>query len=232
MIHGGGWNSGDRTMLYPMATELAANGYVAFTVDYRLSPEAKFPAAIFDLKYSVKWLKANAEKYNIDTNKIAILGCSAGGTLASFVGATINNSEFEPRDNSPDYSTSLQAIINIDGILDFTHPAESGKDTDPENASVGKQWLGNSYKENPQIWIDASPLTYVNDKTPPMLFINSSIDRFHAGRDEAIQILNENNIYNEVHTISDTPHSFWLFEPWFDETMRLTLNFLDNQFKK
>jgi len=231
LIHGGGWNSGDKSMMNPIAAELASNGYVAACVEYRLSPEANFPAAIYDLKSAVKWLKANANKYNIDTNKITILGCSAGGTLAAFVGTTNGNHNFELTDNI-NYSSNVQSIVDIDGILDFTDPAESGKDSIPENPSAGKQWLGYSYKENPDIWIEASPLTYVDKNTPPMLFINSSFDRFHAGRDEAIQILKSHNIYYEVHTIPDTPHSFWLFEPWFEETINLTLDFLNLQFKK
>jgi len=232
LIHGGGWRSGDKTMLHPIAIRLAENGYTAVSVEYRLSPEKKYPAAIYDLKTAVKWLKENSEKYNIDTNKIAVLGCSAGGTLASFLGVTNGKKKFELNDeDNIKYSSNVQAIVDIDGILDFTDPAESGKDSNPENPSAGKQWLGFSYEDNPEIWTEASPLTYVNDKTPPMLFINSSINRFHAGRDEAIQILKDHSIYNEVHTISNTPHSFWLFEPWFEETISLTLNFLDRLFK-
>lgn len=70
--------------------------------------------------------------------------------------------------------------------------------------------------KNRQLWVEASPLTCISLKTPPMMFINSSIDRFQSGRDEAINILSESNIYYKVHTIPKTSHSFWLFEPWFD----------------
>jgi PelA/Pel-15E family pectate lyase len=226
LIHGGGWKSGNKTMLNPMAAKIAESGYVGITVEYRLSPEAKFPAAIYDIKEALMWVKQNAEKYNIDKSRIAILGCSAGGTLAAFVGAAHNL-------YNPGYDKSLkvQTIIDIDGILDFTDPAESGKDNDPDNPSAGKFWLGYSYKENPAMWVEASPLTYINQLTPPILFINSSIDRFHAGRDVAIKILKENNISYEVHTLPNTPHSFWLFEPWFDETIRLTKRFLSEVFK-
>jgi acetyl esterase/lipase len=80
------------------------------------------------------------------------------------------------------------------------------------------------------LWVDASPLTYINSNTPPILFINSSIDRFHAGRDEAIKILQASNIYFKVHTVPKTPHSFWLFEPWFDETLDLCILFLEKVF--
>ena len=96
LIHGGGWKSGDKSMMNPMAAQIAAKGYVTVTVEYRLSPEAKYPAAIYDLKSCIIWLKENAEKYNIDTNKITVLGCSAGGTLAALLGATNDVKKFEP----------------------------------------------------------------------------------------------------------------------------------------
>ena len=230
LIHGGGWKSGDKSIVHPMAVKLAENGFVAITVEYRLSPEVKFPAAIFDLKSAVRWLKSNAEKYNIDTNKIAVLGCSAGGTLAALVGATNNSIKLELYSESNIYSSIVQAIIDIDGVIAMTDPAESGKDSDPEKPSAGKLWLGSSYTDNPQLWIDASPLTYINEQTPPILFVNSSIERFHAGRDKSIQILIDHNIYYEVHTIPNTPHSFWLFEPWFEETSELVINFLKKIF--
>ena len=117
--------------------------------------------------------------------------------------------------NNLEHSSIVQAVIDVDGILDFTDPAESGKDNDPEKPSVGKLWLGYSYKENPKIWEDASPINYVNENTPPFLFINSSIDRFHAGREVLIEKLNRYNTYSEIHTFPDTPHPFWFFHPWF-----------------
>jgi pectinesterase len=105
-----------------------------------------------------------------------------------------------------------------------------GQDNDPQNPSAAKLFLGYSYTENPRLWIDASPLTYINSNTPPMLFINSSIHRFHTSRDEAIKILQASYIYFKAHTIPKTPNSFWLFEPWFDETITIVVNFLEEIF--
>jgi len=67
------------------------------------------------------------------------------------------------------------------------------------------------------LWKEASAINYVSDKTVPIIFINSSLPRFHAGHDEAIKKLTKLNIYTEVHTIPNTPHPFWLFHPWFNE---------------
>jgi len=232
MVHGGGWNSGDRSLLVPLAQKLADEDYITATLEYRLSPEAGYPAAVFDIKSAIRWLRANSEKYFIDTNRIAVLGTSAGGHLAAFVGATNGMKKFEQLTDNQNFSSNVQAIVDIDGILDFTDPAESGKDTNFAKPSVGKLWLGYAYKDNPSIWVEASPLTYVDEKTPPTAFINSSFARFHAGRDEAIRILKKNNIYCEVHTLPETPHSFWLFHPWFEPTCKYVIGFLNHIFNK
>jgi acetyl esterase/lipase len=217
LIHGGGWRSGNKLMMHPLAIKIAENGYAIFTAEYRLSGEAKYPAAVNDLIDVIKWIKNNFAEFDTDTNKIAVLGCSAGGTLAALLGVTIEN--------------KIDAVINIDGILDFTHPAESGKDNDDSKPSAGKLWFGASYKENPEIWIEASPVNYIDEKTPPFLFINSSDKRFHAGRDEAVKKLKHFSIYYEIHEIPESPHTFWLFHPWFNQTLDLINNFLNKIFR-
>ena len=83
MVHGGGWRSGNRTMQEPMAQQIANHGYVTVTVEYRLSPEAIYPAAVYDLKAAIRFLRSNARRYHIDPTRIAITGSSAGGQLAA-----------------------------------------------------------------------------------------------------------------------------------------------------
>jgi acetyl esterase/lipase len=231
LIHGGGWRSGNRQMEWPMAQHLAAHGYVTATVEYRLSIEVKYPAGVYDLKGAIRWMRTNAAKYNIDPKKIAVYGCSAGGTLAAFLGTTGDMKQFEGSAGHAESSSVVQAVVDVDGVLDFTNPAESAKDDDPQKPSAGKSWFGASYKENPDIWKEASPINYVNAKTAPILFVNSSLERFHAGRDEMIGQLNKLGISSEVHTISDTPHPFWLFHPWFDEASGYIVKFLDKTLK-
>lgn len=230
LVHGGGWRSGDKSHQIPLAMELAAQGFVTASVEYRLSPEIGYPAAIYDLKSAIRWLRAKSKDYNIDTNRIAILGCSSGGHLAAMVGTTNYNPKFWGFKINSDRSSIVQAVIDIDGILDFTDPNESDKDQDPKNPSVGKLWLGYTYKDNPKIWKEASPINYVDKFSPPFLFINSSLARFHAGRDIFINKLNEFGIYSEIHTFPDTPHPFWLFYPWFNSVVNLVVDFLDKVF--
>jgi acetyl esterase/lipase len=231
LIHGGGWRSGYRQMEWPMAQHLAAKGYVTATVEYRLSIEALYPTAIYDLKAAIRWMRANASKYDIDLKRIAVYGCSAGGELAAFLGATGDMKKLEGSLGYAKYSSRVQAVVDIDGVMDFTDPAESAKDTIPQKPSAGKSWFGASFKENPGRWREASPINYVGEKTPPILFVNSSLPRYHAGRDAAIEKLNRLGIYSEVHTIPNTPHPFWLFHPWFDEALRYIVAFLDKTLK-
>lgn len=224
IIFGGGWRSGNRTQHYPLAQQLALLGYTCFTPDYRLSTEALFPAAVYDLKSALRWVKINGKKYNIDTSKIAVLGFSAGGELAAFLGATANNKNFEG-DCNPYHNTNVQAVVDIDGTLSFVN-AESGEGDDSKKKSSATLWFGYSKKENIELWNTASPLTYVDAKTAPTLFLNSSLERMHAGREDYIKILKSNNIYAEVHSFENSPHGFCLFHPWFEPTVKYIDSFL------
>ena len=231
LIHGGGWASGNKSHLVPLAQKLAVEGFFAASIEYRLSPEAKYPAGVTDLKTAIKWFKIHAEDYGLDTSKIAVLGTSAGGTLAAFLANTGGLSQFPPHPINSNASDKVQALVDIDGMLDFTDPAESGKDNDPNKPSAAARWFGYTFRENPELWVEASPNTYVGKNTPATLFINSSLPRFHAGREKYLSVLDQYGIYSEVHTIENTPHPFWLFHPWFDEAVPLIINFLDKVFK-
>lgn len=231
MIFGGGWRSGNKSMEVPMAQQIAAKGYVTACIEYRLSPEALYPAAIYDIKAAIRFLRTNAKKFNLDQGKIAISGCSAGGQLAALVGMTSEIKKFDGVEGNSNVSAKVQAIIDIDGILDFTDPNESAKDDNPEKRSAGAYWFGATFKEAPEKWVEASPLIYAGKDTPPILFVNSAQPRFHAGRDSVISILNKHGIYSEIHTIPDTPHSFWLFHPWFTPTVNYMVGFLDKILK-
>jgi acetyl esterase/lipase len=213
LVHGGGWKSGNKSQMEAIAIAMAAKGYSCFTIEYRLSLEAIYPAAVQDIKEAIQFIRKNANLYNVDETKVALVGCSSGGQLAALIGTT---------NTIP--GTAVQAIIDMDGILAFKHPeSEEGKE-----ASL---WLGGDYESKPEIWEEASALTHVNSKTPPILFINSDKPRFHAGRDDMIAILNQFTIYNEVITIPNAPHSFWFYDPWFSSIIDYSAQFLDKVFK-
>ena len=235
MVHGGGWNSGDLTMEIPMAQQIAAKGYVTIPVEYRLIPEAKYPAGLHDLKACVRWVRANAFQYGIDPARIAISGCSAGAQLAKLAGVTNGLERYEGAGGNPAVSSAVQAVVSIDGIATFINDASIAQANEAKETGrtlpVGAIWLGGTYEEQAEVWKEASSLYWVSEQSPPVCFINSSIPRYHNGRDEMIEKLSELGIYSEVHTIPDTPHPFWLFNPWFKTTVNYAVSFLDRVFK-
>lgn len=228
-IHGGGWRSGNKAMHYPLLQELAALGYVCITPEYRLSTEALYPAAIHDIKSSIRWVRKNAATYNIDVNKIVAAGHSAGGELAAFMGATNGMKQFEGEGCIKNISSKVNAVIDLDGTLAFIHP-ESGEGDDSKRISAATYWFGYSKTENPAIWKQAAPLTHVGKHTAPTQFINSGVVRMHAGREDFISVLKQHKIYSETRTLEGSPHSFLLFNPWFDTTVVYMDKFIRNIF--
>ena len=223
LVHGGGWRSGNYTMPVPIARHLAANGYVAATVEYRLSLEAPYPAALHDVKAAIRWLRANAKTFSLDTTRLAIMGFSAGGQLAALTAVTGSQEKFEGQGGNAAHSSSVQALIDVDGVIAFVHPQSS-------EGAVAAGWLGGTSKEKPEIWKEASALTHAGEDSPPTLFIGSQYPRFLAGHKEMMDILERHGIYTEAHYFPDTPHPFWLFHPWFEPTVEYSVNFLQKVF--
>lgn len=218
-VHGGGWRSGNRDEFGPIATRLAQRGYASAAISYRLSPEARYPAAVDDVKAAVRWLRANSEGYGIDPSRIALAGGSAGGQLASLAAMT------------GDGASTVQAIINIDGLSDFTSPEALLHEDDPaKNPSAAGQWLGGRYADKADVWRDASPLTHAGKDTPPILFIGSAQKRFGVGREAVVETLRPYGISTSIVDLPGTPHSFWLFDPWVEPTVDAIASFLDARF--
>ena len=193
-----------------MAQELASAGFVTMAINYRLSDVAKYPAPIEDIDAAVNYLIKNRKKYNLNQKKIVVLGASAGAQLATLYGVKSNK---------------IAAIINIDGIVSFVHP-------EAEEGQYAAYFLNAWKDDNLQVWKDASPLEFVQTKTPPALFINSSQPRFRAGRDDMMQKLTNYNILNEAYEIENSPHSFWLMHPWFETTKKYIIDFLTKRFNQ
>ncbi|AWM15007.1 esterase [Flavobacterium sediminis] len=208
LIHGGGWKYGDKKLVKPLAQQIAKAGYQCFAVAYRKSGEAIYPAGVNDVLNAVQFIREHSNMLKVDTLNIAILGCSSGGQMAALLGTK--------------YSDRFKAIVDIDGVLAFHHP-------ESKEGAMAAEWLGGTYEKVPEVWEEASALNYISEAKLPMLFINSQYERFHAGRDEMIEQLNKKKIYSEIVTVKDSPHTFWLFHPWFDEIIPRILNFLNNQ---
>lgn len=229
MVHGGGWRAGEKSLQVPMAQRIAARGFVTVAVEYQLSLEARYPAAIYNIKAAIRWMRANAILFNIDTTRIAISGCSAGGQLAMLVGMTNGVQQFEGSMGNTDHSSAVQSIIDIDGVIDFMAPTSLNLNRKPDSPDIF--WLEGSFLERPDRWKEASSIFWANEKSVPVLFLNSGYSRFHAGQDELIGMMNEWGIYHEVHKFDYKIHPFWLFSPWAEQTIDYMVAFLQKTMK-
>jgi acetyl esterase/lipase len=171
VLHGGGWAKGSHELFRPLAGALAAHGYVAATVGYRLAPRHKFPAQIQDVKCAVRWLRANAARYQIDSERIGALGFSAGAHLALLLGLTQAKDGLEGDGGNPEQSSQIQAVINISGPTDLTRP-----DWPEATRAIIFDWLGGSREQIPGVYWAASPLAYVHRGAPPVLTIHGTED--------------------------------------------------------
>jgi acetyl esterase/lipase len=230
MVHGGGWRSGDKSMNTPLAQQLALEGYFVMSVEYQLSLEAKYPAAVYNLKAAVRWLRSKAQEFQLDENYIAIIGGSAGGQLASLIGATNDNPNFEGNHGYTEFSSQVQAVVDLDGLLDFTDPENMAVKRNAQSADVF--WLEGHYDSIPDKWREASALYQVTKKAPPYLFINSSQKRFHAGYKAMVAQLASMDIKSEVVELKTAPHSYWFFDPWFKPMTNSIISFLNQTSKK
>lgn len=217
LVHGGGWRSGTRENLAPMAIRMAQRGYASATISYRLSGEAKYPAALEDVKAAVRWMREQGPVYGIDPDRIAVAGGSAGGQLASLAGVT---------------SDGIRAVVNIDGLSDFTSEEALRYEDDPaKTPSAAGAWFGGRYAEQTALWRAASPTFHVSANTPPILFIGSAVPRFSAGREAMVEKMKSHGVASRVLLMPDTPHSFWLFDPWLEPTVNAMSAFLDEQLR-
>jgi pectinesterase len=228
-IFGGGWRSGSAEMNHHLALALVENGYTVVLPNYPLSTHVQYPAALYKLKHDIAFIRYNAKKWKVHPDKIAVGGFSAGGMLASLLATSSAGMYADERIHSNERSI-VNALINIDGTLSFVHP-EGGEGDDSEKLSAATMWLGYKKADNYKLWEEASPLTHANEKTPPTLFINSNIDRMHAGREDYKKILDRYHIYHEQKTFDTPLHHFPFFEPWFTPMVNTMDHFLQKVFR-
>ncbi len=182
-IHRGGFYKGDKGMLSPEILEaLRARGIAVATINYRLSPEARFPAAIEDAKASVRFLRANAARYRVDPARFVAFGQSAGGNLAAMIGTTGNTQDFDnPALGNPGVSARVNAVIDWFGPHDFLlmdpQAREQGCTADHGVASsFESQYLGAPIATVPDKAKAANPITYIDAADPPFLLQVGSED--------------------------------------------------------
>ncbi|MGB5221040.1 MAG: alpha/beta hydrolase, partial [Polyangiales bacterium] len=211
-IHGGSWVMGDkREQGWPLLSHLAANGWVCFNLNYRLSPGATFPDHLIDLKAGLAWIREHAHEYGIDPGFIAVTGGSAGGHLAALMALTANDPEYQPGFEEAD--TSLQAAVPIYGVYDFT--SRLGTNRLPFWYRRLEEKIMKAFQsEEPDKFRRASPIDRIHPEAPPFFVIHGDRDtlapveeaRYFA--DELRQRSKSRVIYAEL---TGAQHAFDLF---------------------
>jgi acetyl esterase/lipase len=186
LIHGGGWRAGMNSIpkIDSLAYKLGQKGILSASVEYRLTGEAPWPAQIQDCQLAVRWLRANAAKYNVDPDKFGCWGTSAGGHLTDCLGTMADDPALPKTGGYPDVSDKVQAVVSVSGPSDL----RSGTYTDGSTTidaqqkakaltTIGYLFGGVSLAKNPELYKQASPITHVHAGEPPFLLIGGEKDQ-------------------------------------------------------
>jgi acetyl esterase/lipase len=173
-IHGGAWNSGSKD--YCPIGFMAAQNLAIVSMDYRLDTVAPFPAQLYDCKAVIRWLRANAEKFNLDKNHIGIFGASAGGQLALLLATTADQPQLEGEvGGNLNFSSRVQCVCAFYPPTDLNRLVTDPKIRANANGEVAKL-IGGAVAQNVDKAIAASPLTHVDKNCAPVFLLHGGAD--------------------------------------------------------
>ena len=232
-IHGGGWRGGTKDGGVGQVVPLVRSGFVGATIEYRLTGEAAFPAQIEDCKCAIRFLRAHASKYNLDVDRIAVGGSSAGGHLVALLGTSGGVKELEGSGGWPDQSSRVQAVVDLYGPTDFntfvTTPGyeSHNRDGSPESRLLG----GGEVLKNPDGIKQVNPITYVDKDDPPFLIIHGSDDRTVPSNQSELlhRALQAAKVESTLHVIEGAGHGGPQFAQ--PEIRKMQVDFLLKTFK-
>jgi acetyl esterase/lipase len=212
-IHGGAFRMGDKASADPdnsAPTRYLSRGYAIASLNYRLSQHAPFPAQIEDCKAAVRWLRAHAQEFNLDPERFAAWGPSAGGYLAAFLGTAGNTREFDVGAHL-DRSSRVQCAVDYFGPTDFlqmdVHRPPYGMLHDAPD-SPESQLVGGPIQDYPDRVARANPITYVTADAPPFLIVHGDTDPLVPHHQSVIlaQALERAGAQVEFHTVAGGGH--------------------------
>jgi pimeloyl-ACP methyl ester carboxylesterase len=194
-VHGGGWLDGTHRSNRPVAMSLAERGFACIAVEYRLGREACFPAAVWDVKAAVRWVRKNAERYHLNESSITVAGGSAGGNIAGLVGVTNGDPRFEGDGEHREFSSDVSGVIALDGAV----------------GEVSGNWAASPQKD-PWLYNEAIPLFHMlkQQRCLPLLFVK-------GGAPLSNWIQSEIPGARSQHVHFRWPHAFECFDPSKDE---------------
>lgn len=223
IIHGGGWVGGKRDAAREInvGSTLARNGYIGMSIDYKLSLGGQpiWPTNLWDCKTAVRWLRANAARLQVDPDRIGVLGGSAGGHLAAMVALTTPSDGLDPANPYGEISCRVKCCVDLYGISDVA-------------AHHDAAMLGKTAAEAPELYRQASPLTYVRSNSPPVLILHGTADKtVKLEQSEMLdRALARAGAAHELILVAGAPHSFDL-QPAQRDLRPVVLGFFDRHLK-
>ena len=202
-IHGGSWKSGKRSDYLVYLLSYARKGYITATLSYRLLRDGPYPACIEDITDAVRWLHENAECYGYDPSRIALIGGSAGAHLALLAGYGWKSSDITGDSiNMQSAGFGVKAVVDIYGPADLT--TEYAR-----NHSLVTSFLDKTWDEAPEIFIEASPVHYLDKNDPPTLILHGTSDRLvPVSQSERLkEILDSLEVPCIFHPLPGWPHT-------------------------
>jgi acetyl esterase/lipase len=181
LIHGGGWQGGNKNSLRPMIRDFAREGYVAMTVGYRLAPKHRAPAQIEDAKCAVRWVRAHAKELGVDPERIGAMGMSAGAHLSLLLGVMDSADGHEGDGGWGDQSSKVQCVVSYFAPTDLTkRDLKDSVAKDDVREDMARMILTNLVGGRPEDHAETlkkfSPITYVNPGDAPVLMFQGTKD--------------------------------------------------------
>jgi acetyl esterase/lipase len=226
IIYGSAWfgNNLKQRAFQTLGTPLLKGGFAVISVNHRSSRDAIFPAQIQDIKAAVRFIRANANKYQIDTSFIGVTGYSSGGHLSAFAGTsgavnlmTVNSTSVQIEGNVGDYtsySSSVDAVVDWFGPTDFQSIMVHDAPDSPESSLIG-----GPIQDNDDMCILANPITYVDPNDPPFLIFHGDADPLvpHCQSEKFFKALQNMDVPSEFVLVSKAEHGPGLFvEKYFN----------------
>jgi acetyl esterase/lipase len=212
VVHGGGWSSRTRADMDSISEQVARSGYVVINASYRLAPIWKFPSQLQDLQQAVLFLRANAAKYQVQPERVAAWGYSAGAHLAALLGVT------GPGDRLFVEGARVQAVVAGGTPVDLSYYPEG-------RLTVGL--MGVPYLSNETRWAEASPLTLVSSDDPPTFLYHGTFDFTVSSKNahNMFAALNRVNVPAELYTVRGLEH----ISMFFLSPVERAVNFLERR---
>ncbi len=219
-IHGGGWEKGKKEDYAFYNIEFAKLGYATASVQYRLSPEHHFPAAIQDVECAMAWLKDHGNQYGFDGDEMVLLGGSAGGHLALLAAYSQDPAMGCAEGAAP----HVRGVVNLYGVVDCTTPLA-------QEARQVNNFIGQPYSKAAEVYAQASPLHHLDANDPPTLTFHGTIDELVpvSQADTLHEQLDALGVANYYDRIEGWPHTMDLARPINDRCRYVVERFLQTR---